>query len=50
MMDSAAAEKSFYRDALRMGPPGEVGICWMEKASQAQRIAKAKAFRYESRW
>jgi len=48
MMDSASIEKRFYREALRMGPPREIDICWMEKASRAQRIAKAKAFRYES--
>lgn len=42
MIDSSwGTEKSFYRNALRMESPREVGICWMEIASQAEKIAKA---------
>lgn len=43
MMDFAwGTEKSFYSDALRMRPPREVGICWMEIASQGRENSKSK--------
>lgn len=45
VMDSTCSpQQSFYGDALRMGPLREVEISWVEIASQAEKIVKAKAF------
>lgn len=45
VMDSTCSpQKSFYRDALRMGPLREVEISWVEIATQAEKIVKSKAF------